>query len=358
MRTVLLSTEAVTECPRLRPSKMSFNICLGLNGLSGVRGDGGGRGEAGPLQFWLEKAEAEGVAWPNVGTFEDESRRSGEEWQEHLRRRVAGSGRHDPDALDLPEVAVECGDEARDALVRHRDDGGIGETQAALALAAEGFHDVGEHVRGRHELDVAGLKQDRSNPHGDIEPPTGEKHGDHLEEDVLGEKGRAPFAGDQLRHGGRRRAVMDIPLVVVGHEKAGVEHDHEPATSDPIDDGVDLLAEPFIAFRVRFWREVAKTASFCQRGGPGEVAADCLGHQFADRLPAESRPRLQLSVCAFIQVANRGIHVFIVTQRCVPVLAPSFKAAGSRESMSPVSSANADASAPRRLPKRGKTCER
>lgn len=121
---------------------------------------------------------------------------------------------------------------------------------------------------------------------------------------------------------------MDIPLVVVGHEKAGVEHDHDPAASDPIDDGVDLLAEPLIAFRVRFRREVAQTASFRQRGRPGEVAADRLGHQFADRLPAESRPRLQLSVCAFIQVTNRGIHVFTVTERCVPVLAPSFEAAG------------------------------
>jgi hypothetical protein len=48
-------------------------------------------------------------------------------------RGVAGSGRHDPDALDLPEVAVECGDEARCALVRYRNDGGIGEAQAALA---------------------------------------------------------------------------------------------------------------------------------------------------------------------------------------------------------------------------------
>lgn len=124
-----------------------------------------------------------------------------EKRQEHLRRRVAGSGRHDPDARDLPEVAVECGDEARGALVRYRDDGGIGETQASLALAAEGFHDVGEHVRGRYELDVAGLKQDRSDPHGDIEPPTGEKHGDHLEKDVFGKKGRAPFTSDQLLHG-------------------------------------------------------------------------------------------------------------------------------------------------------------
>ena len=51
---------------------------------------------------------------------------------------------------------------------------------------------------------------------------------------------------------GRRRAVMEIPLVVVGHKKAGVERDHERAASDPMDDGVDLLAEPFIALRVRF----------------------------------------------------------------------------------------------------------
>src|SRR6266849_7927373 len=44
MRTAPLSTEAVTECPRLRPSKISFNTCLGLSGLSGMRGDGGGAG--------------------------------------------------------------------------------------------------------------------------------------------------------------------------------------------------------------------------------------------------------------------------------------------------------------------------
>src|SRR6266508_5357717 len=44
MRTVPRSTEAVTECPRLRPSNISFSICLGLNGLSGVLAAGGGAG--------------------------------------------------------------------------------------------------------------------------------------------------------------------------------------------------------------------------------------------------------------------------------------------------------------------------
>jgi len=42
MPTVPLSTEAVTECPRLRPSNISFSICLGLNGLSGVLAAGAG----------------------------------------------------------------------------------------------------------------------------------------------------------------------------------------------------------------------------------------------------------------------------------------------------------------------------
>jgi hypothetical protein len=97
--------------------------------------------------------------------------------------------------------------EAGRAVVRHGGDGGIRETQAAPALAAEGFDDAGEQVRGCYELDVAGLEEDRCHPHGDIEPSTGEEHGDHLEKDVFREKGRAPFASDQLLHGGRG-AVM------------------------------------------------------------------------------------------------------------------------------------------------------
>src|SRR5262249_9034442 len=40
MRTAPPSTLAVTVCPRSRPSKMSFSILLGVNGLSGARGSG------------------------------------------------------------------------------------------------------------------------------------------------------------------------------------------------------------------------------------------------------------------------------------------------------------------------------
>jgi hypothetical protein len=147
--------------------------------------------------------------------------------------RVGSSGRHDREALHLPEIAVERGDEARVAVARYRDDRGVREAEAAVALRAEGLQDVEEHVRGGHELDVAGLEQDRRDPHGDVEPAAGEKHGDDLEEHVLEEEGWTPLGGHQPLHGGSRRAVMDVAPVVVGHEKAGVEDDHRWRSQPP-----------------------------------------------------------------------------------------------------------------------------
>ena len=65
MRTAPPATSAVTECPRSRPSKISFNICLGLDGLSGVR-DGGGAGRlAGRITSGLATSRA---GWPDTAS--------------------------------------------------------------------------------------------------------------------------------------------------------------------------------------------------------------------------------------------------------------------------------------------------
>ena len=80
-------------------------------------------------------------------------------------------------------------------------------------------------------------------------------------------------------------------------------------------DTVDLFAQALVSLGI-FFGDQFPQASLFFRGGftPGKIGLDRLIENFPDGFTLESRPSFQRPVDILIQISNRGIHVFNVTQ--------------------------------------------
>ena len=253
-------------------------------------------------------SEAEGVARQFVGRIAAARR------TRQFRCSLVSSVRDRVDAPYARERSIEGGDQTVGTIAGNVDDGRIDEAQASLILTPERLDSFDEELGAGNEVELAGAEQQLGDLLGNPGSTTGHEHGHHLEKDVLQQQAPAPFVIEKPPRHFSGRFVVGIPAVVVRNEEARVEDDHWDRSSGAISDGVDLFAQMIVPIRVGLGLEVREAAP----AGPAlrscEPGADGLVHQLADGCSTQRGARLELPVDVLIKVANRAIHVLIVTQ--------------------------------------------
>ena len=226
-------------------------------------------------------------------------RRRGEVRQARPRRlRPAGSG-------------GQCRDEARGAVARHLTMAASAKLKRSCRWPAEGFDGQPGTCPRTARTERRGPEAGSWQPAGGIEPPTGEQHG-HLEEDVSGSGGP---------HRQRRASPWSPPPHGDGHPRGcGRPREAESSTimsrrRQPDRRRRRPARSAVVALRVRFRREIAKTALVRQRSGPGGGSRGLPSSPVRRSSSAETR-RAFSSGMRLHPGRRIVVSMFIVTQRC------------------------------------------
>ena len=101
---------------------------------------------------------------------------------------------------------------------------------------------------------------------------------------------------------------MNVARVVVSDNEAGIENNHCWMKLCAINDGIDLLAQPFVAVGVFLRLEVLKAAALGVRLGAGKVCLDGFVEHLANGFAGKRRLGLQGAIHFFIDIPNGCIH--------------------------------------------------
>ncbi len=100
-------------------------------------------------------------------------------------------------------------------------------------------------------------------------------------------------------------ALMDICRI--GKTRSG-NWNQEKSRLRSVDNGVDLLAEAFISFRVGLRPKTSQTSLLEPGSRLAQQSPNCLVEQFSNGFPFCRGPSFQCTVRSLVKIPNRSVH--------------------------------------------------